>query len=101
MTSLEHLARTLALARHGTDAMWANYLTAAEAVEKMMNDDQSLRDQMEMALKAFADTFDTGFFVGSPVRLAAWKIQERNGGKTVEERVAEQEAFYAAQENNK
>lgn len=31
MTSLEHLARTIARARHGTDAMWANYMGAADA----------------------------------------------------------------------
>lgn len=30
--TLQSLARTIAKARHGTDAMWANYLKAAEAV---------------------------------------------------------------------
>ncbi|TPN76677.1 hypothetical protein FJ980_31385 [Mesorhizobium sp. B1-1-5] len=30
--SLKDLARTIAKARHGTDAMWANYMGAAEAV---------------------------------------------------------------------
>lgn len=29
--TLEHLARTIAKARHGTDAMWANYMDAAKA----------------------------------------------------------------------
>lgn len=29
--TLESLARTIAKARHGTDAMWANYMGAAEA----------------------------------------------------------------------
>lgn len=30
--TLESLARTIAKARHGTDAMWANYMGAAEVV---------------------------------------------------------------------
>lgn len=30
--TLESLARTIAKARHGTDAYWANYMEAAEAV---------------------------------------------------------------------
>lgn len=30
--TLESLARTIAKARHGTDAMWANYLPSARAV---------------------------------------------------------------------
>ena len=30
--SPESLARTIAKARHGTDAMWANYLRSAQAV---------------------------------------------------------------------
>lgn len=30
--TLESLARTIAKARHGTDAMWANYMGAADAV---------------------------------------------------------------------
>ncbi|MBZ9922161.1 hypothetical protein LB579_31240 [Mesorhizobium sp. BR1-1-7] len=30
--TLQSLARTIAKARHGTDAMWANYMGAAEAV---------------------------------------------------------------------
>lgn len=35
--SLESLARTIAKARHGTDAMWANYLPSARAVmEELM-----------------------------------------------------------------
>ncbi|TPJ86987.1 MULTISPECIES: hypothetical protein [unclassified Mesorhizobium] len=34
--SLESLARTIAKARHGTDAMWANYMGAAEAVVKAL-----------------------------------------------------------------
>ena len=32
--TLESIARTIAKARHGTDAHWANYLPAAEAVMK-------------------------------------------------------------------
>ena len=32
MPNIEELARTIAKARHGTDAMWANYVGAAEAV---------------------------------------------------------------------
>ena len=31
--SLQSLARALAKARHGTDAMWANYMGAAEAAQ--------------------------------------------------------------------
>ena len=33
--TLQHLARTIAKARHGTDAMWANYMGAAEAVSEL------------------------------------------------------------------
>ncbi len=32
--SLKDLARTIAKARHGTDAMWANYMGAAEAARR-------------------------------------------------------------------
>ncbi|MEX0406900.1 hypothetical protein ABGN05_14645 [Aquibium sp. LZ166] len=32
MPNIEEIARTIARARHGTDAMWANYVSAAEAV---------------------------------------------------------------------
>lgn len=32
MTLEEKVARTIAKARHGTDAMWANYMGAARAV---------------------------------------------------------------------
>ncbi|MBZ9973548.1 hypothetical protein LB517_28360 [Mesorhizobium sp. BR1-1-12] len=32
--TLESLARTIAKARHGTDAMWANYMGAAEAARR-------------------------------------------------------------------
>lgn len=32
MTMEEKVARTIAKARHGTDAMWANYMAAAKAV---------------------------------------------------------------------
>lgn len=32
--TLESLARTIAKARHGTDAMWANYMGAAESARR-------------------------------------------------------------------
>ncbi|MFC3644381.1 hypothetical protein [Aquibium oceanicum] len=32
MPNIEEIARTIAKAKHGTDAMWANYVGAAEAV---------------------------------------------------------------------
>lgn len=35
MTLAQYLARTIAKARHGTDAHWANYMSAAEAVQKL------------------------------------------------------------------
>jgi hypothetical protein len=62
----------------------------------MTDDIEELKQQMQMALKAFADTFDTGFFVGTPVRRAAWIIQEMQGGKTVAERAAEENAAIEA-----
>lgn len=55
-----------------------------------MSEIKELKEQMEMALKAFADTFDTDFFSRSPVRHAAWKIQEMQGGMTVEQRHAKE-----------
>lgn len=44
--SLEALARTIAKARHGTDAMWANYMGAARAVMSVGLTDVRTAEQM-------------------------------------------------------
>ncbi|RWO08256.1 hypothetical protein [Mesorhizobium sp.] len=62
--TLESLARTIAKARHGTDAMWANYMGAAEAVVREMaklSDDLHGHAQAMLIAKApdtDADTVD-------------------------------------------
>lgn len=55
--TLEALARTIAKARHGTDAMWANYMTAARAVtEKFI---EAIDEKADLA-----STIDSTFELG-------------------------------------
>lgn len=45
--TLSNLARTIAKARHGTDAMWANYLPSARAVSEVYERErQAIKDAM-------------------------------------------------------
>ncbi|TPM67430.1 hypothetical protein [Mesorhizobium sp. B2-2-1] len=64
--TLESLARTIAKARHGTDAMWANYMGAAEAAaewsagvarSEMMDADDREAGQWNAACEAIAEAF--------------------------------------------
>ncbi|MBZ9943405.1 hypothetical protein LB533_20170 [Mesorhizobium sp. BR1-1-13] len=52
--TLESLARTIAKARHGTDAMWANYMGAARAVVELLR----LRGGQDLAVSAAEDVED-------------------------------------------
>lgn len=45
--TIESLARTIAKARHGTDAHWANYVGAAEAVMKEIRNNLDQYDTSE------------------------------------------------------
>lgn len=45
MTKLEQIARAIAKAEHGTDAMWANHMGAARAaVEEARNVNEAMRE---------------------------------------------------------
>lgn len=55
--TLESLARTIAKARHGTDAMWPNYIGAAEAVVDLVARRMDWLDEMA-SIREVGDAFD-------------------------------------------
>lgn len=79
--TLQSLARTIAKARHGTDAMWANYMGAAEAVVKEFEAIAAgltpLRDDLFIGFAADADGIEDNIYLDPDEARIAFRAMLR------------------------